>query len=617
MPQLTTAFRHIAVVWIALMALCTALPAQPFTRVSDPANPVATVQLEDYWTGGAWVDYDGDLDLDLFLTNRVPGRSQRTNKLFRNDGGGAFTEVTTGPLVSDFGYWFGATWGDYDNDGDPDCHVAGLPARLYRNDGGGAFTPILTGDIAANSLAGISSAWGDYDSDGHLDLLVVRPNWLQGPPVVGPPGPPRLLHNDGSGAFTDVDAGPISAHGTDSYLHVYWTDYDDDGDADLFLSRGSGAPLPDLPYRNRLAESGSATFEPINGPVFATDSIEGNQWSWIDIDNDGDRDAFVTCWATAGPPFTPAKNRLYRNDGGVWSRVSGDPIVTDAHPSVAHTWADTDNDGDLDCIVTTDSTYALQHYLNNGDGTFSKSLAGDLPATVAHQAGITLGDYDGDGDLDAFVMGPGESRALFRNDLAPGRAWVRIRLDGTASNRSGIGATVRAHATIGGQEIRQRRDLSAASGFFGHNSLDIHFGFGDATVIDTLHVAWPSGAVDVHTDVPVNRFYQAREGGSLDPLTAIESSGHRGVPDGFHLEQNHPNPFNPETRIAFTLPSPARVTVTVFDLAGRKVVTLLEENRPAGRHEVPFAAGGLPSGTYIYRVRAGGQEAARKMVYMK
>lgn len=604
----------------------TAILAQNFVRVTDTNNPIVNLSLDDYWTGVAWVDYDGDLDLDLFLVNRIPGINTRRNKLMRNDGDGNFTAITSGVLVNDAGYWFGTSWADYDNDGDLDCHVAGFPSRLYRNNGDGSFTRITSGAIGAVTLAGIGTAWSDYDNDGNIDLSIVWPNWMQGPPSVGQPQAPHLLRSDGppNYTFTKVTSGPITARGLDTYLHQSWYDFDDDGDQDLFIGRGAGIPQPDVFYKNLLSETGLANFSVLTDPAFAVEPLEGQHWNFIDIDNDRDLDAFATSWASTGPPFSPEANVLFRNDNGIFNKVTGGDIVTDKNPSVTNVWGDFDNDGDLDCIVTTDSTYALNLYSNNGDGTFQKITSGDLPNTILHQCGASLGDYDGDGDLDVFVAGDGVNSSLFRNDIAGNANWIKLKLVGAASNRSGIGTKVFAKAMINGQTVWQRRDLSAANSFFGHNSLNIHFGLGDATVIDSLILEWPSGIRDVHTNIMSGHFYSAPEGDLLEPLTAIDDKPTGDVvPASIKLHPNFPNPFNPGTTIKFELPLTSVVTLDIYNVVGQCIVKAYRDTPlRAGAHKYSWngtddAGNPVSSGIYYYRLTVGKLVNTRKMILLR
>ena len=219
-----------------------------------------------------------------------------------------------------------------------------------------------------------------------------------------------------------------------------WSDYDNDGDMDYFIGAGpaNGTTQPDFLYRNLLVETGIPNnFEPITDAPIATDLQDGQIWNWIDYDNDGDLDAYVTNYG--GP--SGLANRLYRNDGGSFTSITSGAIVTDVDISLGSVWGDYDNDGDLDCYVTNDLQPG-RYYSNNGDGTFT-SLTNALTTGPAHR-GATAGDYDNDGDLDIYADGPsgapialpqrhGQRQSLAQ--AAPGRG--SSRTDPRSAPRSG------------------------------------------------------------------------------------------------------------------------------------------------------------------------------------
>ena len=544
------------------------MSAQNFTRITDTNNPLSQTDLLDYWTGATWIDIDNDNDLDLFLTNRQPGTTPKKNRLYLNDGNN-FIQLNTGILVNDLGYWFGASWGDYDNDGDVDVHVAGYPARLYRNEGDGQFTKITAGEIGLNTLAGISTAWGDFNNDGYLDLFTVWPNWMPGAPWTGAPAAPHLMINSGPPNFTfsRLLNTPVTDSGDDTYLHPSLSDFDDVGDLDIFIGMGAGLGKPDLLFRNLLTESGNLAFEKMDDILIATDLVEGNQWTWVDIDNDGDNDAFLTNWAhVVDGVQMPQKNNLYINENGTFTKITNDIISTDEDLSTSHTWGDYDNDGDLDCIVVTDSTYLLRYYQNDGAGHFVHLNAGELSATNFHQSGCSNGDFDGDGDLDLFIPGPGSHNAFFRNDLENENHWIRFKLNGTQSNRSGIGAKLFVKSIINGNAIWQRREVSASNTFFGHNSIWQHFGLGDAELLDSLQVTWPSGIVDQYTLLEVDTIFSLTEGETTSPTSVY------GQEEEMNVARIFPNPSGCRFMLEISIESNSRFEIMVVHSATGKVV---------------------------------------------
>jgi hypothetical protein len=241
-------------------------------------------------------------------------------------------------------------------------------------------------------------------------------------------------------------------------------------------------------------------------PALAEFRMSSTAAAWGDMDNDGDQDLVVLA-AGVG-------SRLFRNDGE-WrfESVSSSPLAfAPGGNQPAPLWGDFDNDGDLDLLIVYWGS-APSLYLNAGDGTLALApfgTTGDLDRTITRKGGAALADYDGDGDLDLYVGNwpndPGEYEAnlLFRNESPP-RAWSRVRLEGSRSNRSGIGARIRAFASVRGRGVWQTREVQSQATWRGQNDLAQQFGFDDATRIDTLEVRWPSGVVQRCTNLPVRQ----------------------------------------------------------------------------------------------------------------
>jgi hypothetical protein len=574
--------------------------SQTFTRITSPSNPIIADGGPIEYSGASWVDFDNDNDLDLFVNN---------DKLYRNDGNGVFVKLTTTlgsgqPIIANQIIGNGNSWADYDNDGDLDCFISSATSFLYRNDGNGVFTKITSGAIGGGATnRGWACAWADYNNDGYVDLAITHPANF----VPGGSTPNHLFRNDGppNYTFTKITTGAIVT-GLAAYTVGTWSDFDNDGDMDYFIGAGpaNGATATDYLYRNLLKESGAANFERIISGVMATDQQDGQVWNWIDYDNDGDLDAYLTNW---GGTLGGLANRLYRNDNNVFTRVNTGEIVTDVGISLSSVWGDFDNDGDLDCYVANDGNQADRYYSNNSNGTFTRITNIALASTLTHR-GATAGDYDNDGDLDLLAVGPTTALALYRNDTPNGNHWLGLTCIGTTSNRSALGTKVRVKAMINNNAVWQLREISAQNAFNGHNSLRQHFGLGNATVIDTLKIEWPSGKVERLANVAVDQFLTVTEG----VISGVDDNKASELPTAFALQQNYPNPFSangnfgkPTTRIAFELPAASRVTLTVYDLNGRLVTQLFRaQQRNAGRHEVIFAAQNLASGIYFYKLEA-------------
>ncbi|HSD64172.1 MAG TPA: FG-GAP-like repeat-containing protein [Ignavibacteriaceae bacterium] len=460
---------------------------QTFTKVTDPGNPIVTTNLDVNYSGAAWVDYDNDGDMDLYTTKRF---------LFRNDGNGNFTLLTTQigtHMQQQLGN--GCSWGDYDNDGDIDIAIAGKSTLIYKNDGLDLFNTVDEAPLSINAdHRGWTCSWGDYDNDGFLDLIITHPSGFLG----SPEQPCLLLKNNGDGRFTNI-TGYYFTDNIAPYTVATWYDFDQDGDIDLFIASGpaNGSGHRDYLYRNMLMETDTVNFVRIDDLVIGTDLQDGQVWNFIDYDNDGDYDAFITNYGGAIDHF-------YRNDNGTYVSVSNAMTVAGQH--LANTWADVDNDGDPDVAITGEGGTS---FYRNDDGVFNNiSTAFTLSGSPR---GATFGDYDNDGDMDLFVSGSGDTKGLFRNDNTNGNHWIEINCSGTISNWSAIGTRIKTKAVINGNPVWQLRDISGQNSFNSQNSLRVHFGLKDAVLVDSLVILWPSGQSAVYTNLTADDIYTFRE----------------------------------------------------------------------------------------------------------
>jgi len=445
----------------------------------------------------AWGDFNNDGFLDLVVANW----NEQTNVFYWNNGGGTFTKMALGDPVQDADYHIGAAAGDYDNDGNLDLLVsAGAdspPAaahrnKLYRNNGNGVFSQV-SGGSATNQLGYFGPCtWGDYDNDGFLDLFIANHGDAN-----DDGGRNVLFHNNGDGTFANVTAGAV-VNDVSVGFDAMWADYDNDGFADLLVVNNTGNALNFLYHNDR-----SGTFTRVLTNVVGTDrwSSGAEGAAWGDYDNDGFQDLFVT--GNDGTTDT-----LYRNNGdGTFMAITSSPMSSRPvnTSSLGCAWGDYDNDGYLDLVVTSADGYNRLFH-NNGDGSFTEILTGDPTSDGGpdiESLGCTWVDYDNDGFLDLFVTSFDHSvptsNSLYHNN-GNTNAWLEVKLVGTASNRSAIGAKVRAYATIGGKPLAQMREMNSGGGRWA-KPLVAHFGLGDATNVATLRIEWPSGIVQILTNV--------------------------------------------------------------------------------------------------------------------
>ncbi|MBI4601689.1 MAG: CRTAC1 family protein [Planctomycetes bacterium] len=477
---------------------------------------------EQVGSGVAFIDADGDGRLDLYFPSGVPlpgcpEADRATSRFFRNAGGGRFADATDASGLGEPGYATGCAAGDVDSDGDEDLFVACLgPDRLYRNERG-RFADSAAEAGVADPAFGSSASFLDYDRDGDLDLYVAsyvevetgkEKRCTRGGlhvyclPQDYPGAPDRLYRNDGRGRFTDVtpEAGVLMPRGRG--LGVAVGDYDSDGWPDIYVANDTNENhlfrnLGDGTFLERGLEAGVAVSE--NGVL-----ENGMGTDWGDWSGDGLLDLVVT-------NFDGQTNALYRSlGGGLFEDVSfasGTGEASLPYVGWASVFADLDSDGLLDLFVTNghvfDNVARFQEgaayaqpslvHRNLGNGRFATRRL-DRAASMEPRVGrgAAAGDYDGDGDLDIAVSNLNAEPFLLRNDSLRAGRWLGLRLAGTRSNRSAIGARVELRA--GGR--LQVREVKSGSGYLSQGDLRLLFGLGDARSIDSLVVRWPSGRVE-------------------------------------------------------------------------------------------------------------------------
>jgi hypothetical protein len=474
-----------------------------------------------------------------------------------------FVRVTEGRIAVDEGQSRGVAWGDADGDGDLDLYVANTGGQwnfFYRNDGGGHFAKLRGGAAVRHGGHSEGASWADIDNDGDLDLFVAnstkQPNFL--------------FRNDRDSGFVRVTDDPIVTDAESSVM-ACWADFDRDGWLDVYVVNRDGED--DALYRNR----GGGAFERVRVRPIAGNGGNGRACAVADVDRDGDADLFVanarerrflyrndgaggfvadtggdavadvsysygTSFADVDDDGDPdllvtnidRPNALYRNDGhGRFAAYTLPPVTTDGGgASKGHAWGDYDNDGYLDLFVA-NGTYRPDMrnylYLGLGRGRFERLMRGAIASDADTSAGAANGDYDGDGDLDLFVANWGsedEENALYRNETR-GQSWIVVRPQGRRSNRMGVGLVARVRAAISGRPAWRARWLYPSTGYGSASAPELHFGLGGARVVDSLVLTWPSGAVDTYTDVAANRVWRAIEGGPLEPATAAPVSAAR------------------------------------------------------------------------------------------
>ncbi len=476
----------------SLLALC----AGPLLLIATPANaqPVFTeiaagtsLELPGVLVESvAFGDYNNDGLADVYLTIKgdTPGAIQ-PNRLYRNDGGGSFTDVTLAAgLGTDQAFSVGAAWGDLDNDGDLDLYVvnfAGGRDELYRNNGpvgpGGehTFTNVAgsTGLTATDSSRGVTLL--DYNRDGLLDVYV---NAI---------GEQILYINSGNMTFTNV-AGLLQIDDDVTGVGVVASDLDDNGWPDLFVGNRSFDP-------NSVYLNDCGTFSDITDNGVGATGL-GMGVIAFDYDNDLDMDLYWTTWPGADP--TPVDNALYENvpSGNTTNfvNVTGASGTADALGwGISANVGDIDNDGFEDFFVTngfSPASTANVLFHNQGDGTFTDITTSLAGGGLFDGRGVAFADIDNDGDLDLFVTTDVETgNRLWRNDTITSNHWLQVKLATQYSNRAAVGARVWVYTPT----RHFVKEVSGGAGRGSQNSLLLEFGLGSETQIDTIVVRWPNG----------------------------------------------------------------------------------------------------------------------------
>jgi hypothetical protein len=531
-----------------LAAFGSAFGQSTFTKITTGA----IVNDVEAFFRCAWGDYDNDGFLDLLVMS-----IEAQNFLYHNNRDGTFTRVTVGAIANDIMRWGGCAWADYDNDGNLDVLLAtaeedAAQAVLYRNNGDGTFTRLPAETIGGLVPAGEGNsdgpAWADYDNDGFLDLFMARL------------GIDWLYHNDRNGGFTSITNNLVGTATEEKKWDAAWADYNNDGRPDLFVAS-------DAPTNRLYLNLGGGSFGQVTSGSIVTDSAHSAGCAWADYDNDGNLDLFVV----NGLGVENENNSLYHNNRGLtFTRMTSDvvgSIASDPAIFAGCAWGDYDNDGFIDLFVThgDDLNYL---YRNNGDGSFTRILTGSLVNDVGHSVGCAWGDYDNDGFLDLFVakggtVGGPQNNGLYRNNGNKNN-WLKVKCVGTVSNRSAIGAKVRAKATIGGKTIWQLREISAGSAI-NPTPLEAHFGLGAATNVETLRIEWPSGIVQEFPNVATKQFLTITEPPRL--LSSVTDS----VPQ-FSLKGGRGFQYQIEASTDLVAWSPLG-TLTITNLSGIAQIT--------------------------------------------
>jgi hypothetical protein len=506
-----------------------------------------TYILETMGCGAAFIDYDNDGWLDIFLPSgtRFEGAANATNRLYRNNRDGTFTDVTEKAGLHRTGWAFGVAVGDYNNDGFDDLFLSGWGQNaLYRNNGNGTFTDVTAeaGLLHAKTRWGSGCTFIDYDRNGLLDLFVgtylefdpksVPPaggsgncNWKGIPVHCGPrglpPGAASLYRNNGDGTFSDVTEASGVGKAKGSYLlTAVAADFDNDGWPDIYVACDS---TPSFLFHN----NGDGTFREVGLLSGVALNQDGNPQAGMglgigDYNLDGSLDIFKTHFCDDVPALLRYQRNGYFEDVTIPAGLGVETRFVGWGAGIV----DLDNDGLPDLFMAAGGIFPevvrqLRNYplemprvifRNLGGGRFEELLDSAGPGIAAAHCsrGCAFGDFDNDGDLDILVVNLNEPPSLLRNDVDGNNHWLKVKLEGVKSNRGAIGARVTAR--YGGRV--QAQEVLSQSSFLSASDQRLHFGLGTAEKAD-LEIRWPNGGRETVSAVSADQLVAIREGAGI------------------------------------------------------------------------------------------------------
>jgi enediyne biosynthesis protein E4 len=538
------------------------LPSQPgplFVEVPASASGIAWVHdnamsarhylPETLGPGCAFLDFDNDGWMDIFLVNSGPCDFWKPSKpvrnaLYKNNRNGTFTDVTEAAGVAGRSFGMGVAVGDYDNDGWPDIFVTSYGnCVLYKNNHDETFTDVTAKAGVATPGWTTSAVWFDYDNDGNLDLFVCSFVDYSGEhkfecgdnkigkayyciPRVFRPTASFLYHNNGDGTFTEVSKGTDIAKALGKGLGVVATDINNDGRSDLFVANDT---VQNFLFVNRGPDpNGHWKWEEIALQAGVGFSESGQARSGMGVDaadlgGNGWQDLFVA--NVDHEMFSVYQNNRDETFRDV-AQAHGVARATRLLSGWGLKYFDYDNDGAIDLILANGhpddmiDEYSMQVkykepllLFHQGDDHKLHDVSQQAgPAFQKHFAarGLAVGDYDNDGALDVLIGNNGGPPLLLKNNAAKGRNWVGLKLEGARSNRDAIGARI--SWTCGGKK-RFRLRNNGGSYLSSHDPREV-LGAGDATRMDEVEIQWPgpSKQVDRLQGFPMNRYLHVVEG---------------------------------------------------------------------------------------------------------
>ena len=553
-------------------------------------------------SGAAWFDYDQDGHLDLYVTQGI-GR----NVLYRNNGDGTFTDVAKELGASDStNVGAGVAIADYNNDGWDDIFLANADRDvLLQNQNGERFIDVTqdVGIFDNNLHRGTSASWGDFNNDGFLDLYITNHFNLFNQEAIHQD---RLFMNNQGESFTDVSDW-LGIEDLNGYGFIgTWTDFDNDGDQDLFVINDCG--FIDIYHSAKLfrndgpSNSGGWRFTEVSEQTESDHCHHGMGIAVGDYDRDGLQEYFYT--------NIGERTLLLHYDSGTFYDTAESSGVYAYHPDGRHQWTwganffDYDLDGWLDLYVAAGTLWLQTNteenpqpnmlFRNKGDGTFEDVSGWSGVDDYRRSRSPVYGDYDGDGDVDLFVVNAGEESSLYENTLNESNHYLVVDLEGVLSNRDGIGAKLKLTTPDG---VVQYWETRSGSSLGGGDDRAAYFGLGINATITSLEITWPSGTVQTLENVAADQRLLVTES-VLN--TSNESEAY--LPEV--SISTYPNPFKESLYLDIQTQSPSDLTLEMYDLLGRLVSPAIHVSATSSFHRLAWhdvIETDLPAGVYVIR----------------
>ncbi len=581
-------FRHFILFLILAMFIKILRGATLFTDITIDTGILFSGASE----GVCVFDYNNDGMDDILFTTR----NGSSNHLYRNEGNMIFMDVS---FESNIGVTMEARTavaGDFDNDGDLDVFIGATvgESMLFENTGEGTFQDItdISGINISDQVRG--SSWVDHDKDGFLDLyvgLLYEPN--------------KLFKNNGDGTFVDVAqnigaAGPLTAG---IIMGLGFIDYDRDGDQDLFITQDNNNGNILLRYEDYGAYTDVSAISQIDLDVMGMGVAFG------DIDRDGLFDFYTT---------NLYENSLLLNSiSGVFLDISTSSGTEDIPGSMG--WGtfffDANNDGWVDIYNNNETAFGgviNSLMINQGDQTFNM-LNYESGAVINNNGyGSAFSDFDQDGDLDMILVGhPSSSGSinLLRNDSDP-QNWIMFKLSQLEQNIYGVGSTIELYHG----NTRQLNFIGAGNGYCSQNTLNVHFGLGQETIIDSVIVFWPDGISESFSGLVFNEINYLNRGSGIAILSTTSESF---LPEEIRLNDPYPNPFNNSTTLEIQVEKDTKSKLHIYDLKGQEVATFNVQLQKSIMNHYKINFSDFPSGIFFINIQSSEFSILKKVTLLK